>query len=477
MPQPGNKVYQIKVSLLGTQPPIWRRLRIVPETTFQDLHRIIQVAMGWFTSHLHLFQADDGRLIGDPAEDFDGMLDFRDESFVAVSAVLNKEGQALKYEYDFGDSWEHEVLLEKILPADQYEALPRCIEAERQCPPEDVGGLPGFYEFLEIMEDAAHPDHLAVREWIGGEWFDPEFVDLDDINQVLAEREALFSEFESEIPPASDFLGLKPDQVHELLQSPLDCPSVFKPLINAEAVNLELDTAPVIRMAKVLVEEIGDKGIRLTGKGNLPLRQVNAMVAAGGENVVLPMAGYGSVRSEEEVLAISLTRLLLDIAGYTKKLKGRLLLKKTAAAGLAKHGWPRVYEDILSAALSRLNWGWMDHYEGMEDVQYIGPFCFWLLSEKGGEWLPMRDYLNDMLKAFPRLPLAAYPVSYMSEEQQAEWVLYSRMIRLYQLLGLIELNPEHARFREEGQQMMRRTMLFEGLFVRTDRGQTPDHLA
>ena len=119
MPPPANKAYQLKVSLLGARPPIWRRLLVAPDTTFQDLHRIIQLAMGWQACHLHMFQAGDDRLIGDPAEDFDGMQNFQDETMVAVSAVLNKEGQALTYDYDFGDSWEHEVRLEKVLPGDQ----------------------------------------------------------------------------------------------------------------------------------------------------------------------------------------------------------------------------------------------------------------------------------------------------------------------------------------------------------------------
>ena len=403
MPQPTNKDYQLKVSLLGAQPPIWRRLLIAPDTTFQDLHRIIQLAMGWQACHLHMFQAGDDRLIGDPAEDFDGMLNFQDETMVAVSAVLNKEGQALTYDYDFGDSWEHEVRLEKVLPGDQGEPLPRCIKAVRQCPPEDVGGLPGFYDFLEAMEDAAHPEHVAVREWIGGEWFEPEFVDLDDINQALAERDALFSETESEpdIPPARDFFGLSPSQVYELLQNPLNCPSVFKPLIDAEAVNRELDTAPVIRMTKVLVEAM----------------------------------------------------------------KGVLSLKKTAETRLEKKGWLMVYRDLLSTAFSRLSWASMDHYDGLDEIQYTAPFCFWLLSEKGEQWRPVDDYLEDMLKAFPRLPLAAYPVVYMSDEEQARSALRSRMLTLYQLLGLIELDPQHARLRDEGGQRMRRTALFEGMFV------------
>lgn len=469
MTKSSNNVYQIKLSLTGAQPPIWRRLLIEPDTTFQDFHRIIQVAMGWQASHLHMFQAEDGRLMGDPAEDFDGMMGFMDEASVPVSSLLAGEGEALKYEYDFGDSWEHEVKLEKILPGGQAGPLPRCIKAVRQCPPEDVGGLPGFYDFLEAMEDAAHPEHVAVREWMGGEWFEPEYVDLEQINQSLLERDALFSETGPEFAlQTSDFCGLSSSQVHELLQSPLNCPSVFKPLFDAEAVSQELDTAPVIRMAKALVEEIGDKGIRLTAKGNLPLRQVKAMIEAGGEDIVLPMAGYGAVRSEEQVMPVNLTRVLLDIAGYTKKEKGRLLLKKSAAKRIEKKGWLTVYADTLSAALSQFNWAWMDHFEDMDDVQYIGPFFFWLLSEKGGQWRPVPDYLSDMLRAFPRLPLAASPVSFASEEQQARWALDSRLVRLCRILGLIELSPEYAQFRSEDQQIMRRTALFEGMFVKCD---------
>ena len=467
MTKPSNNIYQIKVSLIGAQPPIWRRLLIEPDTTFQDLHRIIQVAMGWQASHLHLFQAGDGRLIGDPAEDFEGMMNFLDESALPVSSVLSSEGQQLKYEYDFGDSWEHEVKLEKILTGEEAEPLPKCIKAARQCPPEDVGGLYGFYEFLDAMEDAAHPEHVAVREWCGGEQFDPGFVDLDQINEGLRERDALFGGAEPDFAPqTSDFHGLSPSQVHELLQSPLNCSSVFKPLFNAEAVNRELDTAPVMRMAKALIGEIGDKGIRLTGKGNLPLKHVKAMIEAGGENIVFPMAGFSAARSEEDVLGVHLTRVLMEIAGYTKKEKGRLLLKKSAAKRIENKGWLTFYMDMLSAALSQFNWAWMDHLEGMEDVQHIGPFIFWLLSVKGGQWLPVQDYLSDVLKAFPSLPLAAYPVSYASEEQQARWAMEFRMIRLCRMLGLIELSPEYTQFQEEDPQMMRRTGLFEGVLVR-----------
>jgi len=143
-----------------------------------------------------------------------------------------------------------------------------------------------------------------------------------------------------------------------------------------------------------------------------------------------------------------------------------LPLKKTAETKLEKKGWLAAYQDLLNTALTRLSWASIDHYDGLANIQYTGAFCFWLLSQKGGQWRPVSEYLDDMLKAFPRLPLTAYPVSYMTEEDQAKSALRSRMVTLYQLLGLIELDPENARFREEGNQKMRRTALFEGMFVR-----------
>jgi hypothetical protein len=296
--------------------------------------------------------------------------------------------------------------------------------------------------------------------------FDPEFVNLEEIDQLLPERDALFAESDVDALPPVDFCGLSPSQMHELLQSPLHCPSVFKPLINAKAVDQELDTAPILQMAKVLVNELGEKGIRLTGKGNLPLQQVKAMIEAAGEEVVVPFAGYGSVRSEEDILGVQLTRVLLELAGYTRKEKGRLLLKKSAAKRLDTKGWLTLYQDMLAATFSEFNWAWVDHYDGLEDIQTVGPFFLWLLAEKGGDWLPVEAYIDDMLTAFPQLPLSAHPRPYASEEQQTRWALDSRVIRLFRLLGFIDLNPERAPFCGEGEQRLRRTALFEGLFAK-----------
>ena len=101
----------------------------------------------------------------------------------------------------------------------------------------------------------------------------------------------------------------------------------------------------------------------------------------------------------------------------------------------------------------------------LSPVSYVAPFCFWLLSEKGDQWRPVHEYLADMLKAFPQLPLSAQPSAYTSGEQQAKWALDARMLELYRIFGLIERNPEQAEFREADKQMMRRTALFETMFV------------
>jgi hypothetical protein len=464
MPARQPPVYQLTISLVGARPPIWRRVLMDYPSTFLDLHRTIQLAMGWQTSHLHLFQLSNGVLIGDPAEDGDGMMDYANEAMVPLHSVLTEEGSKVRYEYDFGDGWEHEIQLEKVLPVDGAGHLPRCTWAVGQCPPEDVGGLPGYEQFLAVMADPSHPDHDDIREWAGTDRFDPEFVDLEQINDHLAHQDQLFAEG----PLLSDagegdFCGLSPNQVHELLQSPLDCPTVFNGGVDKPSASQALESAPVIRMLQALFEDLQDKGLRLTPKGNLPMRQVQAMMNAGGEATFLHRY-IGSIRSEEDVSRVHLTRLLAELAGHTRKVKGRLMLKKAVQARVKKGDWLPLYQDIVSATLSQFNWAWQDYYEGLEGVQYVGPFGFWLLHRYGGQWRPVPAYLNQMLTAFPALIETAFPTPYAGPEEITANVLNIRMIALYRLLGLVELDPEQPEFQREDEQMIRRTALFESLF-------------
>jgi Plasmid pRiA4b ORF-3-like protein len=176
-------IYQIKISLIGAKPPIWRTVLVPGNLDLEIFHDVIQLAMGWTDSHLHQFIANK-KFYGIPDDDFE--MEMEDEAKYKLSQLLAKEKDTITYEYDFGDSWEHKILLEKVLPDDGNTTLPACIKGKRACPPEDCGGIWGYEELLETISDPNHPDHEDMLEWLGGE-FDPEEFDLEEINEDLAE--------------------------------------------------------------------------------------------------------------------------------------------------------------------------------------------------------------------------------------------------------------------------------------------------
>jgi hypothetical protein len=168
---------QFKITLLGSEPEIWRRIQI-QDCTLDKLHEHIQTAMGWTNSHLHEFEIK-GERYGDPAlwdggfDDYDGI----DSTTTMVSDILPQRSKrfAFKYVYDFGDSWEHEILFEGYPPNEKGKKYPICLKGERACPPEDVGGVWGFETFLEALADPNHEEHEMYAEW--GASFDPEVFD------------------------------------------------------------------------------------------------------------------------------------------------------------------------------------------------------------------------------------------------------------------------------------------------------------
>lgn len=166
-------VYQFKITLLGAKPPIWRRIQ-VEDCTLDKLHEHIQTAMGWTNSHLHQFEIFDKRY-GDPEMLDDGFDEFKciDSTKTKMSDITPNAGKrfSFTYEYDFGDGWEHEILFEGNPKKEPGKKYPLCLEGARACPPEDVGGIYGFYEFLEALTDPKHEQHDDFIEW-GGD-FDP----------------------------------------------------------------------------------------------------------------------------------------------------------------------------------------------------------------------------------------------------------------------------------------------------------------
>lgn len=178
-------IYQLKVTLRRSKPPIWRRILVPADTKLSRLHNILQVAMGWTNSHLHMFRVGKTHF-GVPSADLDWMEVF-DERKATLAEVLPRAKSKMMYEYDFGDCWEHDVLVEKILDADPDAAYPACLAGKRACPPEDCGGVWGYEGFLEAIADPRHPEHESSLEWIGGA-FDPEAFDPVWVSKRLAAR-------------------------------------------------------------------------------------------------------------------------------------------------------------------------------------------------------------------------------------------------------------------------------------------------
>lgn len=189
-PKRGEHVCQFLIILVGTDPLIWRRIQVPLRYSFWDLHVAIQDAMGWEDRHLHQFTPVDpgeGRLerIGIPCDEVTDEVPCRAGWEVPIEPFFDSfEALPVRYLYDFGDSWEHVVVPEGIWPAEPSAKYPRCVGGARSCPPEDCGGLEGYYDFLEAIQDKQHPEHEEMMKWVGGSYdpdgFDAKRVEFDD---------------------------------------------------------------------------------------------------------------------------------------------------------------------------------------------------------------------------------------------------------------------------------------------------------
>ncbi len=176
-----KQVYQLKITLAGSKPKIWRRVLVSPDLLLADLHRIIQTAMGWTNSHLHLFS--DGSTDYAPIE-FE-LEDAKSYAKLRMNKFLKENKDKILYEYDFGDGWRHEILLEKVIAVDEKDHIPVCTGGKRNCPPEDCGGIWGYENLLEIISDPTHEEYEDTIEWLGDE-FDPEYFDVVEVNELLS---------------------------------------------------------------------------------------------------------------------------------------------------------------------------------------------------------------------------------------------------------------------------------------------------
>jgi len=176
------KTYDLRIELEDIEPLIWRRILVPANITLATLHDLLQLVMGWTNSHLHSFQIGD-REFGMGGTDLEEMQMLNEKKY-KLDAVLGDSIREFIYEYDFGDSWRHRITVTTVANPKTDWSYPLCIAGARAAPPDDVGGVPGYEEFLSAITNPKHEEHSRMLTWIGGA-FDPEGFDLNEINRTL----------------------------------------------------------------------------------------------------------------------------------------------------------------------------------------------------------------------------------------------------------------------------------------------------
>ena len=177
-----TQIATLRIDLKDSDPPIWREVEVPTSITLKVLHDIVQAAMGWFNYHLWEMMID-GQAYGIPMDDGWGAPPPKNASRVRLRDILDPGTTMIAYSYDFGDDWQHTLTLSDVRQSDLAIAYPRFIAGERNCPPEDCGGISGFYEMLDARSDPTHEEHADICRWLDD--YDPEELDIFPIQVAL----------------------------------------------------------------------------------------------------------------------------------------------------------------------------------------------------------------------------------------------------------------------------------------------------
>lgn len=176
------KIYRLKITLKHIKPSIWRRIEVPSDVRLDDLAETILRVMGWHGGHLMCFEIDgtEYHLDHESVRDLGGKL-MRNAK---LDKCMTAEKQKAVFTYDFGDDWQHEILLEKISGPEPNATYPRCTDGKRNCPPEDCGGPGGYADILEALKDPDNPEYEELLEWVD-EDYDPEAFSVEEVNERL----------------------------------------------------------------------------------------------------------------------------------------------------------------------------------------------------------------------------------------------------------------------------------------------------
>lgn len=182
-----QEIIQLKVSLLHSKPLIWRQLQVHGDTSFFELHHILQISMGWRNYHFFEFNLEGYRMgkVEEEMSDGYGSNELMEARDVALKDLITHPQEVISYLYDFGDGWKHQITVEQWLPKDATANYPACIAGEMNCPPEDCGGIGSFYHYLDILKDKQHPEHKETARWMG-KTYNPERFDKERVNRQLS---------------------------------------------------------------------------------------------------------------------------------------------------------------------------------------------------------------------------------------------------------------------------------------------------
>jgi len=311
--------YRIRVAITGAEPPVWRRIDVASDLFLDRVHDVLQVVMGWEDYHLHQFasgaaahhpQAENYVMPSAFEEDAVGV----DERRVRLDEVLVEPGDRLHYEYDFGDSWSHTLDLEAVLDRKPDDPA-QCIDGAWACPPEDCGGIGGYFELQRVLADPDDPDHDQMRTW-AGEDFDPARFNLDEVNGALSVRGGLRAPAIDPDSPLGDLLA----RVHvpESIGDALDGLDSTAPPVDPGQLRQFGDRY------RWLLDRIGDDGVQLTAAGYLPPALVGEIAVA----LNLDDLWIGTANREHHTAPVLQFRESAQDLGLLRKSKGYLMLTK-----------------------------------------------------------------------------------------------------------------------------------------------------